>query len=155
MGKEEERRKRRQGQMGERKKGEKEGRKEGERGGREGGKNSDTVKIIAQSDDRSYFLSMYFCILFANNRICNYADILSQAHFKQISPRMSQAEPRRPMCGFFRLKDTKLATFSKVPPNERGDTQRAQVGDMRDPLLRTENLFPSFTSEQGIIFKLK
>lgn len=38
---------------------------------------------------------------------------------------------------------------------EWGDIPRAYVGDVRDPLLRTENLSPLYTSEQGIIFKLK
>lgn len=77
----------------ERKRGEKErGRKEGIH---------ITVKAMTQSDD-VLSLFMYFCTLFANNRIYNYVDTLSQPYFQVYTcPKQTQ---KTQICNFFWLK---------------------------------------------------
>lgn len=113
---------------------------------------------------------MYFCTFFANNRLYNFANIFRPppshigGEIEQINPQISEKElKRRVFVASFGWKGGGrwVLTFSVHTKllysvyNERGDTGRAQVGDVRDPLLRTENLSPSFTSDQGIVLKLK
>lgn len=69
------------------------GREERRKGGVEKGRKSGTVEAITQLVI-SYFLNAFLHIL-SNNRIYNYINMLSQPHFKQISPQMSKKEPRK------------------------------------------------------------
>lgn len=62
---------------------------------RKEGKNSDTVEAIIQLDLFPIFFLNEFLHILCNNRIYNYASILSQPRFKQISPLIVKKEPRR------------------------------------------------------------
>lgn len=73
------------GEKREKEKGERE-KKKGERKGRKKDKRKDGNSVIVKTIGRSFYFVNAFCASFANNRIYNYVNILSETYFKQIRP---------------------------------------------------------------------